>query len=274
MLKNHTKAQINKKLTFFMLISRMPVPKLEKDRPQFIRNIFGFCASVSCLTICIPFFTSAAIIGNSYSAMRRKVFLNKFNEALEDSPASVQTLLNTYRKKDSKKGYLKDLKLSKNMAFEGMDFSRLQLTNIRMQNANLSRAIFLKSDLSGADLKNGDLSHAIMAGTNLRNANLKGTDLTETDLRGADLSDANLKHAKISDEKLYKLYKEFPSIQLSLVKTLVFYDRLCKEQQKEVRLETSRLKSMGLEQGPNHPKAYPSNPSAQQKGYSEQAPQF
>ena len=79
-------------------------------------------------------------------------------------------------------------------SFVGKDFQKINLTNIIVNDKDLSHA-----NLSGQDLRNIDLSNTIIRGANLSFTNLEGKDLSGMDLRGVDFSNANLKNVNLKD---------------------------------------------------------------------------
>lgn len=67
-----------------------------------------------------------------------------------------------------------------------------RLFGLKLENMNLTRVIFLGSDLSGASFRNSTL-----IGTNFYEAKLTGADLRDADLTGAELTGAQLDGANI-----------------------------------------------------------------------------
>jgi len=83
----------------------------------------------------------------------------------------------------------------------------LDLGDIDIRGANLTRANFTGANLSGADLGEADLSvadlgEANLSGAFLIGANLSWAFLTEADLSGADLREANLREAHLREADL------------------------------------------------------------------------
>ena len=78
-----------------------------------------------------------------------------------------------------------------------MIYSRLDLSDADLSDANLRGA-----DLSDANLRGANLSYANLRGANLRGANLRGANLSYADLSDANLSGANLRGANLSDANL------------------------------------------------------------------------
>jgi uncharacterized protein YjbI with pentapeptide repeats len=75
----------------------------------------------------------------------------------------------------------------------GVDVSDAFLQGVRLDNANLRRAVFSSADMRDAQLRGASLVQADLVSTNLENADLGGADLaganlTESDLSGADLA--------------------------------------------------------------------------------------
>lgn len=85
----------------------------------------------------------------------------------------------------------------------GADLSELDLSGLKLANANLAGAILTcanlsKSDLSGADLKAAILADAELSGANCAGAQLANADLVHTKLDGAIFKGANLTGADFS----------------------------------------------------------------------------
>lgn len=71
------------------------------------------------------------------------------------------------------------------------DFGKARLKQTNLRDANLSRAYFNYANLEGADLRGADLSYAYLSNANLRGANLCGSNLT-----GAKITEEQLKMAR------------------------------------------------------------------------------
>lgn len=78
----------------------------------------------------------------------------------------------------------------------------INLSEINLKGAELSKANLSTADLTQACLKNADLSEAELRFAHLINANLAGADLRKADLRFADLTGANLTGAYLSEADL------------------------------------------------------------------------
>jgi uncharacterized protein YjbI with pentapeptide repeats len=87
---------------------------------------------------------------------------------------------------------LKEEQDGKQAKFNGMELKRHGF-----QNAKLSKAEFIKCNLSGSDFKNADLTDV-----KFNDSNLEYCDFTNAKLTGVDLIGANLKYAIISQEQL------------------------------------------------------------------------
>ena len=84
---------------------------------------------------------------------------------------------------------------------------RFDLSQTRLQNADLHGADLTRANLTNANLTNADLTKAYLRGANLTNAgltgaNLTGADLTRAYLRGATLTNAGLTVAKLTGANL------------------------------------------------------------------------
>lgn len=71
------------------------------------------------------------------------------------------------------------------------DFGKARLKQTNLRDANLSRAYFNYANLEGADMRGADLSYAYLSNANLRGANLCGANLT-----GAKITEQQLKMAR------------------------------------------------------------------------------
>jgi uncharacterized protein YjbI with pentapeptide repeats len=86
------------------------------------------------------------------------------------------------------------------------DFQNLNLEEIRLNGANMSRSNFTATSFDNAQLRGVNLSDAILRGANLRSADLTGANLTGADLRGADLRGTDLSNTNLSEVKLSGAY--------------------------------------------------------------------
>lgn len=103
---------------------------------------------------------------------------------------------------------LRCAKLS-NICLENIDLSyaKLNLANLSGSNlnkANLAAAQMQSANLSCCDLQNSQLVRANLAGANLSDSNLRGADLTNTDLSNANLNGADLRGANLGITDLRK----------------------------------------------------------------------
>jgi len=99
----------------------------------------------------------------------------------------------------------------------GADLSRANLSDADLSRADLSRA-----NLSGADLSRAYLSGADLSGANLSGANLSGAYLSRAYLSGAYLSDADLSGAYLSDANLSRAYLSRADLKILLsVRTIL-----------------------------------------------------
>lgn len=80
----------------------------------------------------------------------------------------------------------------------GVDFSKADISNINLTNAELFRANFYKTNLENAKLVNANLT-----GANFYKTNLNSADLTGANLQHAGLVNVNLKDAILFNCKLY-----------------------------------------------------------------------
>lgn len=92
---------------------------------------------------------------------------------------------------------------------DGANLKRLQmrgryLVGVRLPGADLFRAYFICTDLSGADLSGeANLERAEMQGATLVETDLRTVTLTSADLRSAVLRDADLREADLKEANLY-----------------------------------------------------------------------
>lgn len=84
----------------------------------------------------------------------------------------------------------------------GAELSFLQLPQIVLIGANLSKVDFWATNLANADLRYADLSGAELMCANLTGANLTGANLSEASLMGTNLTDAVLCNACLRDSNL------------------------------------------------------------------------
>jgi|GEM_PF-392799 len=99
----------------------------------------------------------------------------------------------------------------------GCDLSDVNLNNadlsdVDLSNAILDNAILVDADLSGANLSGASLRNADLSRANLRGANLSGADLTNAILINADLTEADLTLANL--ENADTTGTEFSSAQM------------------------------------------------------------
>ena len=91
--------------------------------------------------------------------------------------------------------------------FTGRNFDGLDLKNAIFDRANLGNTSFNDAKLSGARLVLSNLTGTDLSGIDFSNSNLAGTDLSKNDLtntvlRGTNLSDSNLSGQDLSDKDL------------------------------------------------------------------------
>ena len=96
-----------------------------------------------------------------------------------------------------------------NICLENIDLSyaKLNLANLsgtNLSKANLTLAEMRSANLSGSNLHNSQLVRANLAGANLADANLRGADLSYADLSNACLIGANLIGVNLSKVDLRK----------------------------------------------------------------------
>lgn len=88
-----------------------------------------------------------------------------------------------------------------------LSYAKLNLADLRGTNlnkANLAAAQMQSANLSGSNLHKSQLVRANLAGANLSNANLQGADLTNADFSNADLTNADLRGANLGKVDLRK----------------------------------------------------------------------
>lgn len=88
--------------------------------------------------------------------------------------------------------------------FEGVSFYKTKISDIKFDQANLSRTNFAESELPGAKFVGTDLS-----GASLRQVNFDGLDFSGATLSGADLRGNNLNKAKL-DGSMYNFKTALP----------------------------------------------------------------
>ena len=96
-----------------------------------------------------------------------------------------------------------------NICLENIDLSyaKLNLANLsgtNLSKANLTLAEMRSANLSGSNLHNSQLVRANLAGANLADANLRGADLSNADLSNANLNGADLRGANLGRVDLRK----------------------------------------------------------------------
>jgi len=94
-----------------------------------------------------------------------------------------------------------------NTSFNDAKLSGARLVLSNLAGTDLSGIDFSNSNLAGTDLSKNDLTNTVLRGTNLSNSNLSGqdlsdNDLTDTILRGVNLSNANLGNLDFSGRDL------------------------------------------------------------------------
>ncbi|MEZ2237629.1 pentapeptide repeat-containing protein [Microcoleus sp.] len=88
-----------------------------------------------------------------------------------------------------------------------LSYAKLNLANLggsNLSKANLTSALMQSANLSGCNLSKSQLVRANLAGANLSDANLRGADLTNADLSNADLKKADLRGANLGRLDLRK----------------------------------------------------------------------
>jgi len=105
----------------------------------------------------------------------------------------------------------------------GRHLSRVNLSNMRLDSTNFTRANLWNANLSGADLSKcwfqmADMDHTVLVGANLSgadlfNAWLRNANLTHANLTHANLSGCNLRHANLSGAILLGADMTFAAIE-------------------------------------------------------------
>ncbi|WP_293233047.1 pentapeptide repeat-containing protein [Microcoleus sp. PH2017_05_CCC_O_A] len=95
------------------------------------------------------------------------------------------------------------------LCLENIDLSYAKLNLADLSGTNLNKAILAaaqmqSANLSGCKLHKSQIVRANLAGANLSNANLRGADLTNVDLSNADLTNADLRGATLGKVDLKK----------------------------------------------------------------------
>jgi hypothetical protein len=90
---------------------------------------------------------------------------------------------------------------------KSVNLGDIEVLCAKLQGVDFSKAILIRSNLSGssltcANLSGANLSNAILSRADLRGANLTDTDLSNADLSHADLRMANLSGANLGDANL------------------------------------------------------------------------
>ncbi|MBW4641875.1 MAG: pentapeptide repeat-containing protein [Goleter apudmare HA4340-LM2] len=83
------------------------------------------------------------------------------------------------------------------------DLSQVQMQQANLTDANLSRVVMNRSDLSRAILNRANLANTRLVGANLSSTQLVGADLTGAGLENASLTGADLSDAKLNEADLY-----------------------------------------------------------------------
>ena len=133
----------------------------------------------------------------------------------EKVKSTVQTALTILRRRNSSfdefqktPGYFELVKSLKNVRdliygkpLQNSVF-KIDLSGIKLCNANLIAAYLSEANLIGANLSGAYLSGAYLSGAYLIEANLSGAKLSGADLRGANLDKADLSKADLSGAKV------------------------------------------------------------------------
>lgn len=88
-----------------------------------------------------------------------------------------------------------------------LSYAKLNLADLsgtNLNKANLAAAQMQSANLSGSNLHKSQLVRANLAGANLSDANLRGADLTNADLSNANLNGADLRGANLGRVDLRK----------------------------------------------------------------------
>jgi uncharacterized protein YjbI with pentapeptide repeats len=88
-----------------------------------------------------------------------------------------------------------------------LSYAKLNLANLsgtNLNKANLAAAQMQSANLSGSNLHKSQLVRANLAGANLSDANLRGADLSNADLSNANLNGADLRGANLAKTDLRK----------------------------------------------------------------------
>lgn len=83
------------------------------------------------------------------------------------------------------------------------DLSQVQMQQVNLTDANLSRVVMNRSDLSRAVLNRANLANTRLVDANLSSTQLVGSDLTGAALENASLTGADLSDAKLNEADLY-----------------------------------------------------------------------
>lgn len=89
-----------------------------------------------------------------------------------------------------------------NLDWQGVNLSKMNLKEARLNFANFSGASFFESDLRGAKFQGGNFSFATFNGANLSKAFLSDANFSKADFNGANLSFAVLLSTNLRDAKL------------------------------------------------------------------------
>ena len=102
------------------------------------------------------------------------------------------------------------------------------LSKIKFHNAILHGTDLTNSDLSNTDLSNAYLNSATLTNANLQNANLFSTDLGAADLTNADFSGADLRQVYIKNSKMENIVTNSDTKTDSCFKTDIINKIVCK----------------------------------------------
>lgn len=118
---------------------------------------------------------------------------------------------------DSNNQYLRNTQVRQWLIGEGKDknFDEQKLQGISLEDADLSGASFINTNLSDANLKNTILPKANFDFANLSNTNLEDADLSEASFIDANLSYANLKSRNSSSTDFTKANLSYANLQKS-----------------------------------------------------------
>ena len=115
------------------------------------------------------------------------------------SPRVRQEAIEAYIVRSYKSGESTDLRqvIADKLDLSGLRLSQANLHSASLREASLNKAEMDNVNLGGADLFEASLRNVNLAGANLRKANLSGANLTGANLQGANLDFANLAGANL-----------------------------------------------------------------------------